>query len=599
MRELALAGALACLLCAGHDRAWAAAPARAKVEYSPYEQETLDSALSGGHLALEPQPEGKLLEQIDIQVLDIIEERDPAPDFLNWFHTNTKPEIVARELLLGVGERYQQTLVDESQRNLRALAQHSLVICRAVRGSKPGSVVLLVIVKDVWSLRLNSNFRYQGGALEYLYLEPSEENLAGTHRRIAAQLTYQPDTLAFGGRFVEPRLADSRYTLLAQANVVVNHSSGDTEGSYGSVQYGLPLYSTRQEWSWGALFEWNKGITRNYTGVNVKTYDAAATPWDDAIPYLYAASTLHGRISVTRSFGRAFKQDVQLGMEAEKDVYAPGDLSAYDPVAANEFINKVLPVTNSRFGPYAQYHFYCNAFDHMLDVETLGLQEDVALGPELWLRFYPLPRVLGSTRNEIGTYAAAAYTAKLGDALARGYATSTLEVDTDAGTISDAQLQAGLRVAAPRLGIGRLIYDGTILARPYNYLNQTSTLGGGDRLRGYPSGQFIGKDLLASNIEFRSRSLQLWTIQLAGVLFYDVGDAFNGFAQLKLKQGAGFGLRLVFPQLERVVTRIDWGFPLTPHTYSGSLFSGLVVTFGQAFGLPTLTGRTVDLVDGS
>ena len=562
-------------------------------EYSAYEQETLDAALSELGGALEPAPEGKLIEAVDIQVLEIIEERDPAPDFLNWLHTDSKREVVARELLLGTGDRYRQSLVDESQRNLRGLRQHSLVILRALRARRPDHVRLLVVVKDVWSLRLNSSFRLKGGQLEYLLLQPSEENLAGTHRTIAANVVYQPDTLALGGRFIEPRLGDTRYTLLADVNGILNHSTGDGEGSYGLVQYGLPLYSTEQEWSWGAVFDWRKEVTRTFTGIDVKTYDAPVTPWDDAIPYVYRTSKLHGRISVTRAFGRHTKQELQLGMEAEQDQYQPEDLSGFDPAAAAEFVTEKLPVSGARYGPYVQYHLYLNSFTRMLDVDTLGLQEDYMVGPELYLRLYPLPKFLGSSRNVIGAYSAAAFTTRLGDALGRIYLGTTLETDTDAGRMSEAVLQGGLRFVSPRLGIGRLVYDGTILYRPFNDLNQTVSLGGGDRLRGYPSGQFVGKDMIASNIELRTRALQLWTVQLGGTLFYDVGHAFDGFSNLRLQQGAGFGLRLVFPQLERAVTRIDWGFPLTPHAYRGAIAGGLVVTFGQAFGLPRLSGRGV------
>jgi hypothetical protein len=564
-------------------------------EYSAYEQETLDAALAELGGTLDPAPEGKRIEAIDIQVLDIIEERDPAPDFLNWFHTNTQKEVVARELLVRPGERYRQSLVEESQRNLRGLRQHSLVLCRALRGQQPDGVRLLVVVKDVWSLRLNSSFRFKGGQLEYLLLQPSEENLAGTHRRIAVNFVYQPDVVALGGRFVEPRLGDSRYVLVGDANAIVNHSTGAAEGSYGFLQYGLPLYSTQQDWSWGTVFEWRREVTRHFSGLELKTYDAPSTPWDDAIPYLYRSSVLHGRISVTRAFGRHTKQELQLGMEAAQDQYSPEDLAAFAPVAAAEFVRKKLPVSDTRFGPYAQYHLYQNSFARVLDVETLGLQEDYLLGPELYLRLYPTPTWLGSSRNVLASYAEAAYSAELGDGLLRGYLAATAEIDTSAGRVSDAEIHTGLRIVSPRLGIGRLVYDGTFLHRPFNYLNRTVSLGGGDRLRGYPSGQFIGKDLIASNVELRTRSLQLWTVQLGGTLFYDVGHAFDGMSGLRPQQGAGFGLRLVFPQLERAVTRIDWGFPLTPHAYRGAIVDGLVVTFQQAFGMPRLTGRVVDL----
>jgi hypothetical protein len=588
-RRLALAGLLA------YGPVVPAARAEPSAEISPYEQQTLAAALERHEAEIDPNPEGKRIEGIDIDVLDIIEERDPAPNFLNWFHATTRDHVVQRELLQRVGDRYRQELVDESQRNLRSLRQHSVVLCRALRGSRPDAVRLLVVVKDVWSLRLNSDFRFKAGQLEYLFLQPSEENLLGTHRRLAGAFVYKPDTLAFGGRIVEPRLASTRYVAAADANIIVNHSTGDAEGSYGFFQYGLPLYSTRQKWSWGSEFQWRKEITRRFTGTELSTYDAAVTPADDAIPYVYDTSTLLGRLSVTRSFGTDVKQDVQVGMEASRALYSPQLSSGVDPAAAAEFVAEELPVSDVRTGPYVQYHLYLNTFDPLLDVETLGLQEDYLVGPSWYVRVYPLPQFLGSSRDVLGSYSALAYTARAGDALLRGYAAGTVEVDLGTEKISDAAVQGGLRAMTPRLGFGRFVYDGTLLHRPKNYLNQRSTLGGGGRLRGYPSDAFLGKDLWASNLEFRTRALQLWTVQLGGVLFYDAGDAFDGFSDLEVKQGAGFGLRLVFPQLERAVTRIDWGFPLTATPVTGGIFDGLVITFRQAFGMPQVTGREVDL----
>lgn len=595
MTSLRWIGAL--WLCGG---LWGSSPSLAQAappssEISPYEQETLALVLDRRAASLDPAPEGKRIEAIEVEVLEIIEDRDPAPSFLNWFHATTKEHVVRRELLVGVGDRYRQELIDESQRNLRSLRQHSVVLCRAIRGTQPDTVRLLVVVKDVWSLRLNSDFRFKGGQLEYLFLQPSEENLMGTHRRLAGAFAYKPDTLAIGGRIVEPRLASSRYAAAVDANVIVNHQTGQAEGSYGFLQYGLPLYSTQQTWSWGTELEWRKEVTREFTGTTLTTYDAEVTPEDDAIPYVYRTDKLVGRLSVTRSFGRQIKQDVQVGMEASTEAYAPDDLAGVDPAAAREFVARELPVSDDRTGPYLQYHLYLNTFDPLLDVETLGLQEDFLLGPSLYLRFYPLPRFLGSSRDVLGTYGALAYTVRAGDALVRAYGGTTIEVDLGVEAISDASVHGGFRMVSPRLGVGRLIQDATVLYRPENYLNARGSLGGDGRLRGYPSGAFLGKDLVASNLEFRSRAVQLWTVQLAGVLFYDVGDAFDEFDDLELKQGAGFGLRLVFPQLERAVTRIDWGFPLTPTPATGGIFDGLVVTFRQAFGMPQATGAGIDV----
>jgi hypothetical protein len=79
--------------------------------------------------------------------------------------------------------------------------------------------------------------------------------------------------------------------------------------------------------------------------------------------------------------------------------------------------------------------------------------------------------------------------------------------------------------------------------------------------------------------------------QLGGALFYDVGDVFNGFDNVDLKQGAGVGVRILFPQVNRIVFRADWGFPFSQgySTWPGSIF----LTFGQAFSVPSLEPPTV------
>jgi hemolysin activation/secretion protein len=143
-----------------------------------------------------------------------------------------------------------------------------------------------------------------------------------------------------------------------------------------------------------------------------------------------------------------------------------------------------------------------------------------------------------------------------------------------------------MRVETPTTPIGRLVLDSVLVARPHDYLNSQTTLGGGDRLRGYPSGEFIGRSAFAANFEFRSRPLEILTLQTAACAFFDVGDAFDEWNQIVVKRGIGAGLRMSLPQLNRAVFRLDWGFPLvlTPDVRS-SWPGNFVVTFGQAFGL--------------
>jgi hypothetical protein len=563
--------------------------------YSAYEAATVALMLDKHGAELEPKPEGKRIVGIDVEVLDVIEERDPLPNFLNIFHANSRARVLERELLFVTGERWDGKLVSESERNLRGLRQVSLVIIVPLRTAEPDAVRALVIAKDVWSLRLNSDYVFRAGKLERLLLQPAEENLAGTHRRISGQFIYQPDSMAFGGRFVDPRVAGSRLVAVVDGNVIINQDSGDPEGSFGFFQYGLPLYSTRQKWSWGAVINWRQEVTRRHVGLDIATFDAEATPQDDLIPFVYDTETIAGRMSVTRSFGRDVKSDISLGAGADRSVYMTPDLSAFDPAAVQEFVDTSVPVSDTLNGPFIQYHFYLNRFASMVDIETMSLQESYLTGPELYLRFYPSLEAFGSTRDVFGYHAELAYTQALGTGYTRGYVSGTVESTADADLVYDSNVAGGLRVSSPSFTVGRLVYDGVMSHRLDNFSNSLTQLGGDTRLRGYPSGLFLGQNLLASNLEFRTRPFSVWTFQVGGALFYDVADVYDDVEELSMKQGAGFGLRFLFPQLGRAVMRIDWGFPLTPNAGATSVFDGLLVTFRQAFGVPRLTGTGVNI----
>src|SRR5882672_10696955 len=136
----ALSSALVLLLGPGARDALAQAPPaaeRAQI-YSPYEQQTIAGALETLKARQEPSPEGKTIERIDVVPLDVIEERDPLPGFLNLFHATSRPRVIRREMLLHQGDSYSQALVDETIRNLRQLPQLSVALVVATVGSAPG-----------------------------------------------------------------------------------------------------------------------------------------------------------------------------------------------------------------------------------------------------------------------------------------------------------------------------------------------------------------------------------------------------------------------------------------------------------------------------
>lgn len=595
-------------------RAWAAepppqpGPSLPRGAYSHYERQTIQRALRRYHVMTDAAPDGKVIEQVAVEVLDVIEDRDPLPNFLNIFHCTTRHQAITRELLFREGQRYDTSIVQETERNLRGLPQQSLVVIIPVVGSKPDRVRVLVLVKDVWSLRLNTSFRITPQGVEYFLVQPSEENLLGMHQSLSTQAIYDPQAVAVGAGFTEPRLAGSRIALAATGNAIVNHRTRRLEGSFGSFDYGVPLYSTRQKWAWGGTVAWRHEVTRRFTGVRVSWFRPGLKPGEvnpcftdeDArcIPFAYNSDVLTGSVGVTRSFGTAVKQDVQVAVAADRRAFNPADVDGRDPAAVREFVDKRVPLSDTRNGPILLYHVYLNRYVQMLDVETLALQESFRVGPEAFARSYPILRVLGSAHDLLGWSTSVAFTQPMPDALVRLYGSAGVEqrLPTHGEEYKgayNASVQGGFRLVSPRFVIGRLHLDTTVTARLANAQHGITTLGGDGRLRGYLSGVLTGENLVAANLEFRSGPVQLWTFQLAGAAFYDVGDVFDTWQELHPKQGIGFGLRLGFPQLERSVMRIDWGFRLTHDVVHKNLADGLVVTFGQAFGFPGATGSGV------
>lgn len=572
--------------------AWLVLFARALCAHpmSAYEKESLRLALAEVSGRIDPSPAGKVVEAIDVVTLDVIEPRDPAPGFLNWFHAKTRPDVVDREVLVRPGQVYDEKLIRETERNLR-VRQSSVVLIAATRSKTPGRVRLLVVTKDVWSLRLNWDVVAVNGRLQALYLQPSEENLLGRHKILNGNLYITQSTYTAGIGFMDTRIAGTRLQTAVNANLIWNCTKNELEGSSGSFWYGKPLYSTRTRWGWVAAAEWQEDIVRPAGTVGQSVcHEGRAVGIDFpgppavTLPYEYHRDALRSQIAATRSFGDALKQDISFGLESVRRVYRPVDLGGQPQVIRDEF-DKLLPTSDTRLSPFVQLHGYENRYHRVLDVETLALQEDFRLGHDVWVRAYPASRSVGSSRNLMGVFSGVGYTIPVWDGMARAYVASTIEVSDPRH--SDAQIEVGARAVTPRLGFGRVVVDGYAIDRVVNYLNPLQSLGGTTRLRGYRPYSLVGPNEVVANVELRSRPIEIFSIQFGAVGFYDVGDAFRTFDAMHLRQGAGVGLRVLLPQLDRTVLRVDFGFPLDPSDPNGEVT--LVIRFHQAFDPPLLT----------
>lgn len=639
---------------------------------SPYEQGSLRTGLERLGTQVELNPEGKRVESIEVVVLDVFEDRDPAPQFLNWFHVNTDDAVVRREVLLKPGHPYRGLLAAESERNLRKFIQYSVVLVTPVKGSQPDSVRILVVTKDVWSLRLSWDPAFYQGRLTSLLLSPSELNLFGSTQVVSGTISAGPNNVWLGLTYYVPRVAGSRISSSVSANAQVNCKTGEVEGGSGSFSYGKPLFSTRTAWSWGVNTTYSNQVGRaslgaaygicsspGAAGVRVALDpNVGSAPKQTAVAYIpsiYRSEVMTSQIGATRSFFVRDKINISFGLEATRVRVAPYGAPSeiyvgealYSQQASNRtcwpptsecsldvppveavrtddldpalvqwlYSQQRLPQGSFRVGPYAQLSAFKTNFVRLLNVNTLGLQEDIQFGHAVSLKVYPAVRPLAS-RNILGTIASVDYTLPWDSGFYRLGASSTLEVSGDRddfartgvsrSSAAETKIEFRSYLASPALGLGRFVMGTSFADHPqWRYIAPQFELGSADRLRGYPPSMFTGRTVFVNNLEFRSRPIEVFSTSLGLVAFWDVGRADDGLGELTrpikarqlapgqpktitdelagstLAHGVGLGLRVLLPQIDRQVFRIDLGFPVVA---SGLQNFTLTAGFRQVFG---------------
>ncbi|HEY6077714.1 MAG TPA: hypothetical protein VIW29_02865, partial [Polyangiaceae bacterium] len=309
----------ALVACAAALSVVLAAAAAGAEELSELEQRTLARALqasaaSGEHFELDPAPHGKRIESVEVVRPPVFDDDDPVPDFVNWFHSRSREQVIRRELLFQAGDRYDDAAVQETLRNLQYIPQFGVVVITALRGSEPGQVRMLVIVRDVWSLRLNYDLQGRPTSLDYFLLSLSEDNFLGTRTRAGVVFTLQPDRYSIGGMVAYPRIAGSKLDGLMSVGAYINRDSGEPEGSYGSLSVRRDLLALRDRWSFLVGTAWTIEQTRFFQ-------NQLPVLSDQGIPIAYASSVVRAGGELSRAFGTGIKTVLTWGLELNRREY--------------------------------------------------------------------------------------------------------------------------------------------------------------------------------------------------------------------------------------------------------------------------------------
>lgn len=543
------------------------------------EQQALERALSERGLEVDPAPWGKVLGQIHVYNNKVFSKRDGFLQFFNHFHRTTREYTIERLSVLQPGDVWDQGKVDETARGLRDPVFTTLAVAMPVKSVEPGKVDLLIVTRDVWSLRFNTEYQYQDNRLTYLTFSLSENNFFGLRKLVSFAYEMDLSEAGIGPVYYDTNLLGQHIGFYTRIYALFNRDDlwdrqkFTYEGSQSTIRFNRPLWNLGAKWGAGTEFHHNFSIERRYTQdeqghLGLRTYDDPDTVEEEQIPHVYKARTYSLVTGVVRGYGDDnFKIRLKAGHQLASAKYDVPDDFAFSPVLADAFRRDVLPRSEVSSALYVGAELFVPHYRTYRNVGQFDLAEDVRLGPSMDNTISFGMAVLGSDTDFIRFQHSATYAYPWGtDGLLRvnGSISARLQSgDSDSHYFIDNSATAGTRVVSPTLFRWfRLVNEVRLSTLWHNTQNQFLTLGGDNGLRGFGINQFEGQRTLVAQTEIRTAPVPLLFTRWGLVAFTDVGGAAASLKTMKLHADVGMGVRVLIPQMTAEVMRLDFAFPL-------------------------------------
>ncbi|MEC8024908.1 MAG: hypothetical protein VX223_13310 [Myxococcota bacterium] len=528
-----------------------------------FERATVDPVLKRLGREVESAPNGKHIRQLVVENLDVFtSETDQWLAWANHVHKVTAKDVIAREVLLQPGDRWSKDRVDESIRRIRDPFLSNVVVILPLTTDHPERIDLLVVTKDVWSLRLNTDFEAQGNSLLSMNVSLAENNFLGWRKKLSYGFSMTQGQMGTGPQYVDPNIAGSRMTMTARAQALFSRADGAFEGSTSDVTLAYPLWQLASRWGGSVRFRHYDGPVRVFEGNVLRTYDSPDTPALESVPWEYEYTLYQGTAQLFYQAGTWLKQQVRFGIDVFSTTARMRDGFSGETTVQSAFERDVLPRQETSSAVFLSWRMFTPTWATYRHLATFDLREDYRVGPEFSWRVSQALTGLGSDVDYTSIRALFTYAVDPG---LSSYFKLRVEWSgrLQGDELIDQQASSTLYFASPMLADAlRLIARAEVSARFNDRSNRFLTGGGDSVLRGFDVAVFQGQRRFIANIELRTAPLPIWFLRMGGVLFWDGGHVSETFSQYRLHQNVGLGLRLLIPQVNPYVIRVDWAFPI-------------------------------------
>ncbi|HEY0993913.1 MAG TPA: hypothetical protein VGD80_42950 [Kofleriaceae bacterium] len=536
---------------------------------SSLERASVVRALAVRGYVVDPAPWNKVIDKIRIYNEEVFAEGGRFLEFFNNFHITTKESTIRSEAVISSGEVWNQDRIDETARRLRDPLWTSVVAVVPLQSATPGAIDVLIVTRDIWSLRLNTSYTYQQGKLTNLVTSLSENNLLGRRDVLSAALTMDQGAIAIGPLFIDKNLLGEHLDLRAQVSDILTrddltlHSRLHSEGTQSTITLTRPLWSLASEWAAGASFTHRYAIDRQFKNTALRTFDYMDPETGTVTRFerQYSMRRWTAQAYATRQWGTDVKTQLSVGHTVTVQRPTPLDDFAGDAAQRAAFIANVLPRSEVTSVPFIQYTVFTPRYRTLRNIATFDLAEDARIGPDLEASLGFGLTALGSDRNFQRLASTAGWTVPWSRdgfvRIAAGLASRYQD-----GELIDNSANGSLRVAAPPVaGLVRFLAQAQLATRWRDTQNAFYAIGSDTGLRGFGINEFAGDRLVTLQVEARTLPYPIWVLRLGAVVFYDVGGADKSLGLLALHQDAGFGLRMLIPQTSAQLLKFDFAFP--------------------------------------
>jgi hypothetical protein len=504
--------------------------------------------LSGAAAAEVPDAEvlerdGYVIGEVTLDKADVFDLSNPDEKAwlyraANRWHIVTRDKTIAKQLLFGPGDLYDQRLVEESERLLRQNKYLFDAHIEATR-AEDGRVDLTVSTRDVWSLAPELSVSRSGGETR-TRIGLEEINLLGRGQRLRVLRDEDVDREENIVEFGDQHLGRSWVSLLARY-------ADNSDGKLSLLSIVRPFYALD---------------ARRAAGGTVYT--------DDRRDKLYRNGVAAAEYRHERDYGMAFggwSQGLINGKARRWTVGVVSDENRFSPPPASA-LPTVLPEDRKLVYPFVGFELVEDGFVTTQNQDQMDRTEDFQMGLQFRASLGWADTSFGSDRD------AAVFSASASRGFGSLETTALLLAARSQGRIESGNLANALvsvdahyyhRQSEKRTFFAAL--SGT--AGEALDLDNPVEIGGNSGLRGYPLRYQAGDSKVLATIEQRYYT-DWYPFRLArvgGAIFADVGRVWGdnplGPDSREWLTDVGIGLRLAMTRVSagRVV-HIDLAFPL-------------------------------------